>query len=422
LVLVAGCGDEESADAPAGASGADSGVVDAGAEDAGMADARDEDTAATDAGTEDAGTGDAGTEDAGTGDAGTTDSGLQDTGTEDGGTTDVGTEDGGTEDGGTEDGGTEDGGTTDVGTEDTDTTDSGSEPPSGLRVRAFADEIELEDGQGTSSSIIRVQGGIGDELAGATASYSWNDARFQPIEVESNTFEFELTLETGENTLTVRVAERGEVTIEVDLTYFGAIGARLGTSDQQCLGATSTGNAARCEELCEEFGGEYDGSWGNIGGCRNMSMVGADLDLTDPDAPAPTARATTHDQQCLGSTSAANTAACEEICTDIGGTYDSGWGNIGGCRDIPGSALSDLDFTDGTLYPVLPARDTTHDQQCLGSTSATNTAACEEICTDIGGTYDSGWGNIGGCRDIPGSSTVDLDFTDGTIDPEESDS
>ena len=81
----------------------------------------------------------------------------------------------------------------------------------------------------------------------------------------------------------------------------------------------------------------------------------------------------------------------------------------------------DLDFTDGTIHPAEPSRDATRDQQCLGPTSAANIARCEELCEEFGGTHDPGWGNIGGCRDMPASSG-DLDFTDGTIRPEEPDS
>ena len=98
--------------------------------------------------------------------------------------------------------------------------------------------------------------------------------------------------------------------------------------------------------------GEYDASWGHIGGCRNIpGSSSADFDFSRPTAPDPDARVVTHDQQCLGSTSDANKARCEEICTELMGTYDPNWGNIGGCRDIPGSATADLDFTR-TAPPV----------------------------------------------------------------------
>ena len=417
LALAAGCAEGENADDPGLSSGVDTGVVDAGAGDAGMVDAFAGDVGAsdggmTDSGFEDAGGTDAGAEDGGRTDAGSEDSGWTDAGSEDGGWTDAGIEDGGIEDGGIEDGGT-----TDAGTEDGGRADTGSELPLGLHVTAFAEEVELEDGQGTSSSIITVEGTIGEDLAGAGVLYSWNDSRFRSIEVVENTFEFELTLVTGENELIVRAEPRRAGSIEVRRIYFGAIGSRAGTHDRQCQGP---GTAGRCEELCEELGGEYDGSWGHIGGCRNMphSAPGDELDFTDPDAPPLVSRATTHDQQCLGSTSDDNRTACEELCEDYGGTYDPDWGNIGGCRDMPGSGLSDLDFTDGTLYPEAPARDATRDQQCLGATSAANIARCEELCEEYGGTHDPDWGNIGGCRDMP-SSAGGLDFTHGTIRPDD---
>lgn len=311
------------------------------------------------------------------------------------------------------DAGGADAGETDAGGQDTGVVDSGpSTATIGVEVSATAGGMPLDDGQGTTSEMVTIQGVTQDESGVGEFSYSWNGAEFEAITVESDAFELELALSGAENMLVVEGVNTSDASgnVSVERTYYRAIAARAGTHDQKCLG---NGTAERCEELCEEYGGEYDSGWGHIGGCRNMpnSVSGDGLDFTDPTAPAPPARAVTHDQQCLGSTSDANAAACEEICTDLGGTYDSDWGNIGGCRDMPGSALSDLDFTDGTIRPAPPARDIARDQQCLGSTSDANAAACQEICEDIGGTYDPEWGNIGGCRGFPGSATVDLDFT-----------
>lgn len=422
LTLAAGCGDEDTPDDPGTTGGEDAGMTDTGSSDGGE----------TDAGAGDTGIGDTGSEDAGGEDTGAVDTGGEDTGGEDVGSDDTGGEDAGSEDAGTGDTGSEDAGSEDAGGMDAGDMDAGEDAGadtgedgrrSPIRIRAYADGIELDDGQGTSSATLTIEGSITEALAGATVSYGWNGARYRTVELDGAAFTFDRTLTTGENLLVVRAARRGEDPVEVSRTYYSAIGSRAGTHDLQCRGSTSPANAERCEELCDEYGGEYDPSWGNIGGCRNMpgSSVGADLDFTDPDAPAPTERATTHDQQCLGSTSAANREACEELCGEYGGTYDPDWGNIGGCRDMPGSALNDLDFTDGSIYPAPPARGETRDQQCLGSTSDTNRTRCQELCEDYGGTYDGTWGNIGGCRGMP-ASAGDLDFTDGTIRPDEPDS
>ena len=342
---------------------------------------------------------DAGTEPTDAGDTEPTDAGTEPT---DGGSTEP-----------TDAGGTE---PTDAG--DTEPSDAGAPDVRGLQVRVLDGDIELEDGQGTSSTQLTAQGLVGADLAGTTITYTFNGAEPQSLLVENGAFGFDLELRTGENTLSVRAEDDRAIVAQVDRTFFGAIGARAGTHDQKCLGPTSPENLARCEELCIDAGGDFDQTWGNIGGCRNIpNSASLDLDFNDPTLPPAMDFVTTHDQQCLGPTSAANMAACEDICTDIGGTYDETWGNIGGCRDIPGSALTDLDFTDGTILPEEPALNTTHDQQCLGPTSAANIARCEELCIDAGGTHDPGWGNIGGCRNIPGSAAVDLDFTDGTLDP-----
>ena len=313
---------------------------------------------------------------------------------------------------------TDAGGTEPTDAGDTEPSDAGAPDVRGLQVRVLDGDIELEDGQGTSSTQLTAQGLVGADLAGTTITYTFNGAEPQSLLVENGAFGFDLELRTGENTLSVRAEDDRAIVAQVDRTFFGAIGARAGTHDQKCLGPTSPENLARCEELCIDAGGDFDQTWGNIGGCRNIpNSASLDLDFNDPTLPPAMDFVTTHDQQCLGPTSAANMAACEDICTDIGGTYDETWGNIGGCRDIPGSALTDLDFTDGTILPEEPALNTTHDQQCLGPTSAANIARCEELCIDAGGTHDPGWGNIGGCRNIPGSAAVDLDFTDGTLDP-----
>lgn len=320
--------------------------------------------------------------------------------------------DAGALDSGAMDSGAMDAGAMDAGAVDAGEMDSGPESALALEVTGFVDGMPLDDGQGTHGEMITFRGVTQDTLGVAEFSYSWNDAEFEPIAVVSDAFEFELALIGSENLLVVQAINSTDATdsVSVERTYFRSIAARAGTHDRQCRGS---GTAAQCEELCEELDGEYDGDWGNTGGCRNMpySVSGDGLDFTDPTMPAPTPRNVTHDQQCLGSTSSANATSCEEICTDIGGTYDGEWGNIGGCRDIPGSGLIDLDFGDGTIRPAPVPRDVARDQQCIGSTSSANATACEEICEDIGGTYDPEWGNIGGCRGFPGSATADFDFT-----------
>ena len=415
MAFAAGCADEDPSLDP----GSDSGLSDVGTVDGG------DDSGLSDAGTGDTGTADAddtGRSDSGVEDGGTTDAGA-DTGSEDAGA-DTGTEDAGA-DTGTEDAGADTGSEdtgADTGSEDTGVVDAGDvgedagwDARSSFQIRAFADGEELDDGQGTSASVILIQGRLNDDFSGAAVSYSRGGLRFRTVTVEDDAFEFELPVEIGETVVIVRAEPRALRPVEIRRTFFGSIASRAGTHDRQCQGP---GTAERCQELCEELGGDYDASWGHIGGCRNMPLAvsGDDLDFTDPDAPDPVDRATTHDQQCLGSTSDANREACQEICEGYGGTYDPDWGNIGGCRDMPGSGLSDLDFTDGTIYPAEPSREATRDQQCLGPTSAANIARCEELCEEYGGTHDPDWGNIGGCRDMPASSG-DLDFSDGEIRP-----
>jgi hypothetical protein len=326
---------------------------------------------------------------------------------------DSGTLDSGTVDSGAADSGAVDSGGTDAGGMDAGELDSGPVMSSlAVEVSAFVDGMPLDDGQGTHGEMITIQGVTQDELGVAEFSYSWNDAEFEPIAVASDAFEFDLLLIGEENLLVVQAVNTTDETdtISVERTYFRAIAARAGTHDKMCQG---NGTAAGCEEVCNDYGGDYDADWGHIGGCRNMpnSVSGDGLDFNDPTLPDVPAQDVTHDQQCLGSTSAAHATACEEICEDIGGAYDSEWGNIGGCRNIPGSGLIDLDFGDGTIEPAPPARDIARDQQCIGSTSSANATACQEICEDIGGTYDGDWGNIGGCRGFPGSATADFDFT-----------
>ena len=430
LALAAGCADGEGPGDPTAPFGRDVGVDDSGVDapswDVGTEDSGAGDARWTDSGSEDAGWADTGIEDAVTEDAGVEDAGLEDAGVEDAGVEDAGVEDAGWEDAGGEDAGHDDTGDADTGVEDTSVEDTGVEDTGdgwddslSIQVRAFADREELDDGQGTAATTIMIRGRLGGELSGAAVSYSLSGLRYRTVPVEDDAFAFDIPVEIGENVLTVRAETRGGRGIELRRTYFGAIGSRAGTHDRQCQGP---GTAERCQELCEELGGDYDASWGHIGGCRNMPLAvsGDDLDFTDPDAPDPVERATTHDQQCLGSTSDANREACQEICEGYGGTYDPDWGNIGGCRDMPGSGMSDLDFTDGTIYPAEPSRDATRDQQCLGPTSAANIARCEELCEEYGGTHDPDWGNIGGCRDMP-ASAGDLDFSDGTIRPEDPD-
>lgn len=425
LAFSTGCGGDSSDDT-GGTGGTDAGMTDTVGGDAGGGD----DTGTTDAGgTDDSGTTDAGvgedtgaTDTGGGDDTGTTDAGGDDTGTTDTGMADSGMDAGG-DDAGTTDAGGDDAGTTDAGGDDagTDTGEDTRRLP--LRVRAYDGDIEMDDGQGTSAESIRIDGGLAEALSGASVSYSWNGARPRVLELERDTFTFVVDMQTGENTLTVQAARRGEDPVIVERTYYGAIASRAGTYDQMCRGSTSDLNRERCQEVCEgDMGGQYDPTWGNIGGCRNIpyGVSGAGLDIGRPTAPDPTDRVATRDQQCLGSTSDANRARCEELCDEYGGTFDPDWGNIGGCRGMPGSALIDLDFTDGTLYPEEPSRIETRDQQCLGPTSDANRARCRELCEEYGGTHDPDWGNIGGCRDMPGSAG-DLDFSDGTIRPDEPD-
>lgn len=63
---------------------------------------------------------------------------------------------------------------------------------------------------------------------------------------------------------------------------------------------------------------------------------------------------------------------------------------------------------DEWLDSVEQAQLNTRDAQCLGNGTA---ARCQELCEELGGTYDAGWGHIGGCRDMPSSAdTSGLNF------------
>ncbi len=64
----------------------------------------------------------------------------------------------------------------------------------------------------------------------------------------------------------------------------------------------------------------------------------------------------------------------------------------------PGNAFAEEYDSVDTLGQICA---NTHDKKCLGPNNSTAAAGCKKLCEDTyGGTYDAGWGHIGGCRNM----------------------